>query len=81
MQRIHRKGLCDVATTLLHTANVHISNLPNVPTHSFRTPLILAAANGYTDSVSLLISQGSNVLAHDLFHRTALHGAVSFNLV
>ena len=44
---------------------------------SFRTPLMLAAANGFTDSVSLLISQGCNVLANDLFHRTALHGAVS----
>jgi ankyrin repeat protein len=39
---------------------------------------MLAAANGYTESVSLLISQGCNVLAHDVFHRTALHGAVSF---
>ena len=38
---------------------------------------MLAAANGYADSVSLLIGQGCNVLAHDLFQRTALHGAVS----
>ena len=45
---------------------------------SSRTSLMLAAANGYTESVSLLISQGCNVLAHDIFHRTALHGAVSF---
>lgn len=38
---------------------------------------MLAATNGFTDSVSLLIGQGCNILAHDLFHRTALHGAVS----
>jgi ankyrin repeat protein len=45
---------------------------------SSRTPLILAAANGHTESVTLLISQGCNVLAHDLSHRSALHGAVSY---
>ena len=38
---------------------------------------MLAAEKGFTESVSLLISQGCNVLAHDMFHRTALHGAVS----
>lgn len=38
---------------------------------------MLAAANGFIDAVSLLISQGSNVLAQDLFQRTALHRAVS----
>ena len=42
-----------------------------------RTALMLAATNGYIDSVSLLIGQGCNVIAHDLFQRTALHAAVS----
>ena len=42
-----------------------------------RTALMLAATNGYIDSASLLIGQGCNVIAHDLFQRTALHAAVS----
>ena len=38
---------------------------------------MLAAANGHHACVSLLLSQGCSVLANDIFHRTALHGAVS----
>ena len=36
-----------------------------------------AAGNGFVDCVSLLLTEGANVLATDAYQRSALHRAVS----
>ena len=42
-----------------------------------RTPLMAAVGNGFFDCANLLVSEGANVLRVDVYHRSALHRAVS----
>lgn len=41
---------------------------------------MVAVANGYTDCALLLLSVGAKVDFFDVYHRTALHRAVSCTL-
>ena len=43
----------------------------------YRTPLMAAVGNGFVDCANLLLSEGANMLALDMYHRSALHRAVS----
>ena len=36
-----------------------------------------AVGNGFVDCANLLLSEGANMLALDMYHRSALHRAVS----
>ncbi len=62
---------------------VFMSNLSSMVsilvTVSFRTPLMIAVANGHLDSLMVLLGLGANIQAQDIYRRTALHRAVSSN--
>lgn len=45
-----------------------------------RTPLMAAVGNGFFDCANLLLSEGANVLRLDIYHRSALHRAVSMQI-
>ena len=36
-----------------------------------------AVGNGFVDCANLLLNEGANILAVDMYHRSALHRAVS----
>ena len=39
-----------------------------------------AVGNGFFDCANLLLSEGANVLRLDIYHRSALHRAVSMKI-
>lgn len=39
-----------------------------------------AVGNGFFDCANLLLSEGANVLRLDIYHRSALHRAVSMQI-
>lgn len=49
----------------------------DIGTFLYRTPLMASVGNGFVDCVNLLLAEGANVQALDIYHRSALHRAVS----
>ena len=57
--------------TFIRNLNIYVITL------LYRTPLMASVGNGFVDCVNLLLAEGANIQALDVYHRSALHRAVS----